>query len=214
MGQTVAGYLSDGAWLNGEEIRRLLDVIGKLLSRLRHIALRVERLERDLTRTADDVSLELEDTDLGGPGTGSLGKGKRSRRKGKPKIDADADLRKMAEPGVAEVKLTPASNGAAWVTFHDVPRFKLPATLASLLRIVCKHDGISRDEFIGWKSWKKVATLLGKSPDKKAKHSLDNLVYRLRCAIAKAGGNRYWIETDRRLGIRCRIRREEDSVIE
>jgi hypothetical protein len=94
-------------------------------------------------------------------------------------------------------------------------QFSLPPTLADLLTALSIDNGLSDDEFVGWKTLGEVAEYLARRSGRPVtKRAITQNVYRLRKELFDRGGvNPYLVQTNRRRGVRFAFRRKPSPVI-
>ena len=119
---------------------------------------------------------------------------------------ANAYLRDVAGRGVAEFELTPLPDrrGRALI---DGKELILPAQLWRLLQTLASSEfGVSDDGFVGWKPIAEVADRISlKSGRRVTAHSVSHNIWRLRCALERAGLNKFVVQTDRTRGARLAL---------
>lgn len=119
-----------------------------------------------------------------------------------------------AERGADSLEMKPLSNGSAIVRVNGRQGFRLPPSLARLLEFAASdsHDG--GGPLVGWKSYAAVADYLQEKLGRPfRKHTIHQLVARLRVSLAVGGGaNPYYVQTDSKLGIRFALRRTSPGV--
>jgi len=119
-------------------------------------------------------------------------------------------LRYLAESGSSMLEIKPRPDGMADVRIDGGKRFTLPPTLADLMNALSIDNGVSDDDFVGWKTLREVAEYLaGQSGRPVTKRAITQNVYRLRKELFDRGGvNPYLVQTNRRRGVRFALRRK------
>jgi hypothetical protein len=122
-----------------------------------------------------------------------------------------AELKKLAEAGVARLDIQWLSKRSARVQVDDMKAFTLSLTLARLLEILAQDDAHTDGALVRWKSYDEVANALEKQVGRHfKKHAIKQLVYRLRRTLVGSGGlNPFLVQSDREFGLRFALRREE-----
>lgn len=183
-----------------------------VIEALRKIALRLERLEAEVTQVTDNLET-LREAATGFPDMS------RTRPKGRHRDrESEEVAKRLADRGVSKVHIHPHSDGSSFAEIEGVA-VALPEKLALFLTVLCMSPSESAEEggLIGWKSWDEVAVLMGKKAGKAGRHAVSQFVYRLRELLRAQGGNPYWVQTHRTRGVRFALRAkcsviEEDSA--
>jgi len=117
-------------------------------------------------------------------------------------------------PTAEDLQMKAVENGRAVVTFDNAGQMTLPRTLKHLAAILASDEGESPDDLVAWKSYDRLGELLEKSLDRKfARHSLSQLLWRLREALTAAGFDRDLIEGDPARGARLRLKRRRPAAL-
>jgi hypothetical protein len=140
----------------------------------------------------------------GAPSSGSEAQAKSSR-----------PLRYLAESGTFSLEIKARPDGMADIRIDGGKAFTLPPTLADLITALSIDNGLSDDEFVGWKTVREIAEYLtGRSGKQVTKRAITQNVYRLRKELFDRGGvNPYLVQTNRRRGVRLALRRKPSLLI-
>jgi hypothetical protein len=124
-------------------------------------------------------------------------------------------LRYLAESGTFSLEIKTRPDGMADIRIDGGKQFSLPPTLADLLTALSIDNGLSDDEFVGWKTLGEVAEYLARRSGRPVtKRAITQNVYRLRKELFDRGGvNPYLVQTNRRRGVRFAFRRKPSPVI-
>lgn len=123
---------------------------------------------------------------------------------------ADRRLAARATRGASLILLKgPSSDGVRREVQIDDQTVRLPDKLAVLLEILAADEGEAPDQFVGWKSADAVWEMLAKRfpPRQESsrtpaqqRHTVDNLVSRLRDELSAQGFHRAFIQRNRQRG--------------
>ncbi len=185
-----------------ERIRRLvrqLRILHERLNRIEEYAYTILALLEELVQEVDTNHVTAPAAASGRPGR---------------MIHDRAALRRMAESGVASVKIERHVDGSASVRIDRSDPFELSPVLADLLEILSHDFGRITDGMVGWKSREEVRLLLSKQANREiTEHALTNSIYRLRSELESRGGvNPFLLQTTRRDGIRFAVLRPGQST--
>lgn len=173
-----------------------------LVRRLSRLASRVEKVEEELYRAADDLQLLFEQAQGNKPIILEKPNYRNLYAKNRAKAAQEREKRQAAI-GVENVTIDWKADGSAKVSVVGYPKFKLPRNLAELLNVLRQDTGSADDHLVGWKSISELAVLLGKKLGKSFKrHAVIQSVYRLRNALRKVGINPLLVEGSRSKGYR------------
>ena len=131
-----------------------------------------------------------------------------------PQARPNVPLRYLAESGSSLLEIKARPDGMADVRIDGGKQFRLPPTLADLMNALSVDNGVSDDDFVGWKTLGEVAEYLaGRSGRPVTKRAITQNVYRLRKELFDRGGvNPYLVQTNRRRGVRFALRRKAPVV--
>lgn len=126
----------------------------------------------------------------------------------RPPTDSTFLLKLAAQSGVEKLEFEWLADGAALVRVDGGKAFPLPPTMAAFLETLA-HDKPGDDErLVGWKSREEVRAGMQKRMGRKfSRHSIDELLRRLRSALAGGGMNHFLVQTHRQFGLRFALRR-------
>ncbi len=125
----------------------------------------------------------------------------------------ESHLRRLAEVGVASLRVEPLCDGAARVSVAGSPEFLLPETLAALLSALALDGNAAAGVLVAWKPLPQLADLLAKRLQRPFKpHAVVQLISRLRQAMYFRGGVNPWlVQTRPRYGARFALKRPADT---
>lgn len=117
-------------------------------------------------------------------------------------------LQLAAKSGVEKLEIERLSDGAAWVRIDGGKALRLPPTLVGLLETLAFDPVHDVEQLVGWKSREEVRAGLQKRIGRKfSRHAIDELLRRLRAALAAGGVNPFLVQTHRQFGLRFALRR-------
>ena len=133
---------------------------------------------------------------------------------GQPRFEDEAMLRKLARTGVGSMTMTWKKDGSAVLLVDDAVDVRLPCKLAELMKILLVKREADEDGFPAFVGYAALAAMLGRpsrsdvgEPGAPAtEHAVTQLVYRLRKIFMK-GLNPFFIDTDRKHGVRVLLRK-------
>ena len=124
-------------------------------------------------------------------------------------------LEGLAMSGVDHCLITPLPHGAIMVKVDAHSSVKLPSTVARLMEIMVQDNGGSTDALVDWKSYAVVAREMGKNTNRHFnRHSVTQLVSRLRRLLNDGGVNPYLAQTDPQKGLRFALRRKQRGELQ
>jgi len=125
--------------------------------------------------------------------------------------DALADAQRRAEIGASCIVMEPLSNDSCVVKIDEYPSLTLSRALGAMLQVLCAGDkdaASSMGHLVPWKTFGEISRRLGKKMGEAplSLSAVRGLICRLRKALREGGGNRFFVQTNRRLGYRFALR--------
>lgn len=181
------------------------------IERLNHIAGRLARCESTLGQITDELYsliLDLRKQEGGIPCQPPLNWGQTGVAR--PVSDV---AKRAAMAGLERVDMEIFPDGSARLRATGYPEIKLPADLATLLGVLMLQTGPTSDHLVNWKSISEVQMLLTKKTGRAVtRRGVICKVHRLRNRIEAGGGNRHWVQANRKLGYRFALRTGAGAV--
>lgn len=170
-----------------QKIRRLITLIEKHMDRF-------EWEYREFLKVMDTIYRDAP-VSLRGVGTWHVSR--------IPNSDERRVLQEEARRGVYSLEFKPLVNGVTMVRFNGVKWFELSTRLVPFLKVIAAGGpGSGPDGRGAWTSRAGIAGRLGAPGEPIKLDYVNSLLHRLRKELWANGVNDYYIETDRKLGIR------------
>ncbi len=196
-----------GDWLAW--LRRLEREANDLRKRLCRGEELLDGIVRDIGRLAGNLkAARLGDTTVSRGTASGCRCGARGTIRRKPSV--------VTGLGVARLKIRMRRNGSSRIRVDGGKAFLLTRSLTELLRIIASDGGEGKELVVGWKSKRDIVLQMEKVFGRSfGRHTLDNLIYRLRRDLIDKGDvHPGLLQTDRRRGVRFALRRGELDVMQ
>lgn len=109
---------------------------------------------------------------------------------------------------IGTLEMTMGRDGSSQVRVDGSEPFRLARSPSELLRILAADGDEGDGSIVGWKRKSDVIMQMEKRMGRRFhRHTLDNLVHRLRLRLEEMGLHPRLLETDRRRGMRLKVRR-------
>lgn len=115
--------------------------------------------------------------------------------------EAEQAAQNHARLGVDRIVLRALGKHRVAVTIGKFPEFTVGRAVAETLRALAANPGAAatEDGLVPWKAYEELAwSIQARTGAQPSIHALSNNICRLRRALARGGGNKYLVETDRR----------------